>query len=87
MSGDRAVLRRAGLALAVWCSVIWIGWPATSVVSASRAHDIEAGITPRFAMSALSWPDSVGTSDTSELPLPVVCALACARTAAECGAA
>src|SRR5580698_1279100 len=51
-------------ALAVWCSTIWIFWPATVVVLASCAHDIEAGITPRSAMSALPWLDSVGTSDT-----------------------
>jgi hypothetical protein len=51
-------------ALAVWYSTIWIFWPATLVVLAKSAHDIEAGITPRLAMSALSWLDSVGTSET-----------------------
>src|SRR6201999_4302455 len=59
-----------GEALAVCCSVIWMLCPATSVVLARSAHDILAGTAGRFARPAsLSWPLSVGTLLTSELPV------------------
>jgi hypothetical protein len=67
-------------ALAVWYSTIWIFWPPTLVVLANWAHDIEAGITPRLATSALFWLDSVGTSET-------VRARAASRAAAACALA